>query len=85
MKWLLFISLFIILIWTNNRIGESRFIILGANDTIINPTYKRDSLHISKMIIIKSSGKDTVTRDSLVKKKYPYGIPRGLFLRGIEL
>lgn len=61
---------------------ESHFILLETNDTLTNQTYQRDSLQIIKA---KSQNKDTVSQDTLVKTKYPYGIPRGLFLRSIEL
>ena len=61
--------------------GEGHFL-LGIQDTLTIQICKRDSLHIVK---IKSLTNDTVSQDTLIKTKYPYGIPRGLFLRSIEL
>ncbi|MBI9061304.1 MAG: hypothetical protein JEZ14_04915 [Marinilabiliaceae bacterium] len=82
MKWLLFIFLYVILIWSINRMEESHFILVQTADTLTRQTLIKDSLPS-----IKPEGlpKDTISKDTLVKTKYPYGIPRGLFLRGIEL
>ena len=61
---------------------ESHFIVWETIDTQTRQTLIKDSLPI-----IKPEGlpKDTISKDTLVKTKYPYGIPRGLFSRGIEL
>jgi len=82
MKWLLFIVLFISLIWSINRMEESHFIVWETTNSLTSQTLKKDSLTSIKA---KYLTKDTVFTDTLVKTKYPYGIPRGIFLRGVEL
>jgi len=85
MKWLFFILLLIILQWCSNGREEGHFFPLETQVSRLPLHDPQDSLPSVKRGLGRNLSRDSVYQDSTEKTSYPYGFPRGLFQRSVEL